>query len=277
MSYSELMKSHLASYKSAHLGIAESGKWRGREYNHILPLSNIRSNILEPIRRDFADYQASHPNLKLHKDFAHLNSSQAACINLFLPLLGAKFAAMPQDHSLLSFDTRNVDTYEFEYVPSDIEGTNFDFWARTKHTKEIFCEFKLTESEFGRAKDDERHRQKLKDIYLPLLTGKVRPELLDPTRFFAHYQLLRNIAYAEPNGSASVLFLVPRGNERLIRPLAEMREWLSPTIRPFVSVLYLEDMVSQLRSNLDRNVSAYYDAYADKYLPSNCASYDEIK
>ncbi len=275
MSYSELMKSHLGSYKKTYLGITESGKWRGREYDHILPPSDIALNILQPIQRNFADYQASHPNLKLHTYFAHLNSSQAACINLFLPLLGTKLATMPSNHSLLGFDAKTIETYEFEYVPNGAEGTNFDFWARMESSEEIFCEFKLTEVEFARAKNDERHRQKLKDIYLPMLTGKVSPELLEPTRFFAHYQLLRNIAYAESDGSASVLFLVPRGNERLIRPLAEMREWLSPTIQPFVKVLYLEDVVSKLRSSLDRNVSTYYDAYADKYLPPNCSIYED--
>ena len=206
MTYSELMKTHLGSYKTTHLGIKESGKWRNREY----------------------------------------------------------------DQTPLPFDATNIDTYKFEYVPDEDEGTNFDFWIRTKASNEIFCEFKLTESEFGRAKDDERHRQKLEKIYLPMLTGKVSPDLLTPTWFFARYQLLRNIAYADPGRLTSVLFVVPKANERLIRPLAEMREWLEPNIRPFVSVLYIEEIVSQLRATLDSDVAAYYDAYAAKYMPPNC-------
>jgi hypothetical protein len=226
-------------------------------------------NILEPILGDFIDYQTAHPDLKLHKDFAHLNSSQAACINLFLPILGGKMAAIPPDNGLLPFDATSISSYEFEYVANDKEGTNFDFWARTEDSQEIFCEFKLTESEFGRAKNDKRHQQKLRDIYLPMLTGKVKPELLVPTRFFSHYQLLRNVAYADPIDSASVIFVAPRANERLIRPLAEMREWLSPTIQSLVSVLYLEDIVSQFRRCPDRNLSAYFDAYAEKYILTN--------
>lgn len=206
MTYSELMKTHLGSYKTTHLGIKESGKWRNREY----------------------------------------------------------------DQTPLPFDATNIDTYKFEYVPDEDEGTNFYFWIRTKASNEIFCEFKLTESEFGRAKDDERHRQKLEKIYLPILTGKVSPDLLTPTWFFARYQLLRNIAYADPGRLTSVLFVVPKANERLIRPLAEMREWLEPNIRPFVSVLYIEEIVSQLRATLDSDVAAYYDAYAAKYMPPNC-------
>jgi restriction endonuclease-like protein len=275
MTYSELMKTHLGSYKTTHFGIKESGKWRNREYVHILPLAKMMLNIMEPIRHDFARYQASHPNLKLHRDFAHLNSSQAACINLFLPLLSGKLTEKNQDQSPLPFDASNINTYEFEYIPDGVEGTNFDFWIRTKSSKEIFCEFKLTESEFGRAKDDERHRQKLENIYLPMLAGKVSPDLLTPAWFFARYQLLRNIAYADPGGSASVLFVVPKDNEQLIRPLAEMREWLAPAIRPFVSVLYIEEIVSQLRATLDSDVAAYYDAYAAKYIPPGCADYGD--
>ena len=269
MTYSELMKSHLGSYKTTHLRIYASGKWRNREYSHILPLAKMMMNILEPIQHDFAQYQASHPNLKLHKDFAHLNSSQAACINLFLPLLSERMAVKEHDQNLLPFESAIIDTYEFEYVPNEVEGTNFDFWARTEASKEIFCEFKLTEGGFGRATDDKRHRQKLENIYLPMLTGKVSPDMLVPTRFFSRYQLLRNIAYADSSGSASVLFVVPKANERLIQPLAEMRNWLAPTIRPFVSVVYLEDIVSEFRTGRDPDLAAYYDAYAEKYLPQD--------
>lgn len=275
MTYSELMKSHLGSYKKSHLGIKESGKWRNREYAHILPPARMMLNILEPIRHEFTHYQTSHPNLKLHKDFAHLNSSQAACINLFLPLLSGRLTGKKHDQSAVPFDATNIDTYEFEYIADEVEGTNFDFWIRTKASKEIFCEFKLTESEFGRAKNDKRHRQKLENTYLPMLTGKVNPDLLTPTWFFARYQLLRNIAYADPGGLASVLFVVPKANERLIRPLAEMREWLAPSIRPFVSVLYIEEIVSRLRATLDSDVATYYDAYAAKYMPPICVGYGD--
>ena len=270
MTYSDLLKSHLGSYKTTHLGIYASGKWRNREYSHILPLAKMMMNILEPIQHEFAQYQASHPNLKLHKDFAHLNSSQAACINLFLPLLSERVAGKEHDQNLPPFESMIIDTYEFEYVPNEFEGTNFDFWARSEASKEIFCEFKLTEGEFGRATNDQRHRQKLEDIYLPMLADKVSPDMLVPTRFFSRYQLLRNIAYADSSGSASVLFVVPRANERLIQPLAEMRNWLAPTIRPFVSVVYLEDIVSELRTARDPDLAAYYDAYAEKYLPRDC-------
>jgi hypothetical protein len=45
-----------------------------------------------------------------------------------------------------------------------------------------------------------------------------------------------------------------------------MRKWLLPDLQPFVSVLYLEDMVSKLRQSVDPKLSAYFDAYARKYL-----------
>lgn len=224
-------------------------------------------NILEPMRSVFGDYLAANPDLKLHKDFAHLNSSQAACINLFLPLLTGTLGAIQNPQGLLPFSAASIDSYQFEYVPNKIEGTNFDFWVRTKDSREYFFEFKLTESEFGRAKNDTPHQQKLNNIYIPMLAGKVDPAMLVPDRFFSHYQLLRNIAYVDSGLSASVVFLVPRANERLTKPLAEMDGWLSPATRPLVSVLYLEDIVSQMRQSTSSGMSAYFDAFAEKYLP----------
>jgi hypothetical protein len=50
---------------------------------------------------------------------------------------------------------------------------------------------------------------------------------------------------------------------------------LAPAIRPFVSVLYIEEIVSQLRATLDSDVAAYYDAYAAKYIPPGCADYGD--
>lgn len=275
MTYSDLMKTHLGCYKTTHLGIEESGKWRNREYAHILPHAKMMLNILEPVQQEFAQYRASHPNLKLHKDFAHLNSSQAACVNLFLPLFSRGLKGDISAKNPLPFDPKSIAAYEFEYVPDQVEGTNFDFWIRTRDSREVFCEFKLTEGEFGRARDDTRHRQKLENIYLPKLTGKVGPDLLDPATFFARYQLLRNIAYADATGSASVLFVVPKANERLIRPLAEMQDWLAPALRPFVSVLYIEEIVSWLRTAPGSDLAAYYDDYAAKYLPPGAAGHGE--
>jgi len=268
MAYTDLMKAHLARYKVDRLGINQSGKWRNREYAHILPPDRIFLNILAPIQQDFARYQESHPSLKLHRDFAHLNSSQAACINLFLPVFVKALDLGFPDDNPLPFEPAEIETCQFEYVPDEVEGTNFDFWVRTRASKEVFCEFKLTESDFGRARDNARHRQKLVEIYRPMLAGKVDPEILEPDNFFARYQLLRNIAYADTTASAHVLLIVPKANERLTQRLAEMRNWLTPTLRPFVTVLYLEDIVSWLRSAPAPQLRAHYDEYAAKYVPS---------
>lgn len=186
---------------------------------------------------------------------------------MFLPFfINTKDTEFP-DGTPLPFEPGEIESYQFEYIPNEEEGTNFDFWVRIIGSKEIFGEFRLTEGEFGRAKDDARHRQKLVEIYYPMLTGKVDSEILDPANFFARYQLLRNIAYADAAGSAYVLFVVPRANEWLTQPLAEMWTWLTPALRPFVTVLYLEDIISWLRSATEVALKAHYDDYAAKYLP----------
>lgn len=77
----------------------------------------------------------------------------------------------------------------------------------------MFCEFMLTDSECGQAKNDTLHQEKLNNIYVRMLAGKVEPEMLVPDRFFTHYQLLKNIAYADSSSSASVVFLVPRDED----------------------------------------------------------------
>jgi hypothetical protein len=100
-----------------------------------------------------------------------------------------------------------------------------------------------------------------------MLIGKVHPDVLQPASFFARYQLLRNVAYADANGSTSVLFVVPRANAGLAKPLVEMRDWLAPALHAFVTVVYLEDIVSWLRSASPSDLTAYYEEFAAKYLP----------
>ena len=46
-----------------------------------------------------------------------------------------------------------------------MEGTNFDFHI-SDGDKEYFFEIKFTENGFGKASNDDRHSQKIKDIYI---------------------------------------------------------------------------------------------------------------
>jgi len=81
------------------------------------------------------------------------------------------------------------------------EGTNFDFYIAFASSGRVCFELKLTEQEFGKADADAAHLKKLQDLYRPRLAGKVREEALAPESFFAQYQIMRNVAYADPLGN----------------------------------------------------------------------------
>src|SRR4051794_28177256 len=91
--YASALREHLVRYKTDVLRQTESGKWRnGREYDHILLPENRGLNILTGIREEFWKYfedqeATARKPAKLHRDFAHLNSSQALAFNLFFPFL----------------------------------------------------------------------------------------------------------------------------------------------------------------------------------------------
>jgi hypothetical protein len=90
MSYQDDLKEHLAEYKRSGLGISEPGifRYRGRNVrrSHILPLANSSLNLLE----EASSFFASYPKVRRHRDFHHLNSSQAFAINLFFPYFSGK-------------------------------------------------------------------------------------------------------------------------------------------------------------------------------------------
>ena len=80
---------HLINWKWQHI-TEEPGVARGHEYDAILPESCLRagtSPLLYPgIAKAFARHREKNP-LRLHLYFHHMASSQAATVNLFLPIL----------------------------------------------------------------------------------------------------------------------------------------------------------------------------------------------
>ena len=95
--YQIRLRRHLSEYKLSRLGISEEGIWRrnGKRYPHILPESHRVENLLETYRADLDAYIERTSTLERHRDFHHLNSSQAMCLNLFYP-----FFAAPEADSL---------------------------------------------------------------------------------------------------------------------------------------------------------------------------------
>jgi len=266
-SYSNELRTHLEAYKKRRLGVDASGRWRKKTYEHILPPSLRMLNILEPIRAEVSEYLASRKSVQLHRDFAHLNSSQAMCFNLFFPLLARWRTRLAPGMTGLPFDPSRVADWQFEHIRDPTEGTNFDAYVRTKEGTEHLFEVKLSESEFGKAENDSHHRKKLDSIYQPRLRGKIDPAFLKPNRFFTHYQLLRNIAYVEPDLGVGVTFILPQANPRLRPALERVLAALSPDVARFTRVIHLEELVERLRKVRHLHLASYFDCFGEKYTP----------
>ncbi len=87
--YSKTLQKHLTQYKHDRLGVKEAGIYlhQGREIRcgHILPKDLKWLNLMESHRSEIRTYLDAHKDVKLHKYFHHLNSSQAFALNLFYP------------------------------------------------------------------------------------------------------------------------------------------------------------------------------------------------
>jgi hypothetical protein len=266
--YAKVLQHHLANYKAIRLGVKEAGSFthNGRElhYQHILPKELRWLNILEPIRSEVRQYVDSNRNVKLHKYFHHLNSSQAFAFNLFFPYFEQGAGRQFLDAMGLPGE---VAAWQPEYVPDASEGTNVDvMWSSSTGAK-TYCEVKLSEQEFGVAKDDRRHRQKFEEIYKPVLSEQCSSELLEPSAFFAHYQLLRNVWLAAKEPGASVVFLLPRANSALWSKLAPFIAQLAPSLASRVHAIATEDVLSALASDSQSNLACYAGLLREKYCP----------
>lgn len=258
MPYQLRLREHLARYKRDVLGVEEDGTWRHRgkgiPYPHILPAGKTQLNVLEGFRDEFWAYfekqRREEPRpAKLHRDFSHLNSSQALAFNLFFPLLGSAHAEPAALLDALGCPPEPIARWRFEEVLNPREGTNFDVAITLASGRRVLVEVKLTESEFGTCADDNEHQRKLVDIYMDRLAIKVAPDALRAAAFFARYQILRNISYA--GEGTIVIFLVPRGNEALADGAAFIADALLSPYREAVRVVYLEDLVARLITTLE--------------------------
>ena len=273
--YPQVLQRHLASYKATRLGVKEAGVFvhKGREvrHGHILPKELRWLNVLEPIRTEVREYLDKRKEVKLHKYFHHLNSSQAFALNLFFPYFeqgspSELLRAMNLPGELASWGP--------EYVYDPNEGTNFDIMWVAANGARTFCEVKLSEQEFGTASDDRRHRQKLEDIYMPVLAGQCAPALLEPRNFFSKYQLLRNVWAAAKDKTASVVFLAPRANSALWQELEPFIEQLSPALARRVHAVATEDVLEALSSSShpQSRLAWYARLLREKYVAPHAAA-----
>lgn len=157
----KLMK-HLSLYKQKTLRVNKHGLYKDKEYEHILADSDLELNYLPSIRTYAI---ASLVGVKRHVYFDHLNSSQAACFNLFVPLsldkaLSNKIFAglIPGFKELMSIKFEYSDPKDYlneRKGRSDNKrniGTDSDIAIFYHNTNDDLClcllEHKLTEKEF---------------------------------------------------------------------------------------------------------------------------------
>jgi len=82
------------------------------------------------------------------------------------------------------------------------------FWWTTDGTS-TFCEVKLSEEEFGKAADDDKHRRKFEKTYFEPLTPHLESGRLDRLVFFDGYQFYRNVWHMVQKERSRLIFLLP--------------------------------------------------------------------
>ena len=273
MTFSGAIYDHLAKYKHRTFPEIEDGvfQYRGKEMRlpHILPFRERRLNILDRYRSQF--FASEYSKIHFHRYFHHLNSSQALCINLFYPLIAEKvlglimrFIDIPQASKL--------DDAEFE-KESKLEiadrRTNFDFYIGYSGGSHVFFEIKYTERDFGKAKNDDEHREKFKKTYLPLLERSVclSEQCHNESFFLSHYQMLRNLVHLASN--THVVLLFPSANSGIRQQAVEAYDhFLTDAGRSRLKVVFLEELVSYIEANCSiASLVEYYGQFRDKYLP----------
>jgi len=248
------IRDHLKEYKRQRLGVLEDGEWNGKKYGHILPsklraMNLIDAGFLQELQRTMSELSP-----KIHRGFAHLNSSQALAFNLFVPLV-----AVHKLEDLLGILRVEDHVREscLEHVEIPLEGTNFDFYIRGEHHAYYF-EVKYTEESFGRATADANHREKYRQVYEPLLRTTCS---VTENEFFARYQLWRNISYS---ADGIVVFVFPKFRIDLAKKVESARQY---AIHPDnIKTLYVDDVVEMACTNDQARLNRHFNEFTDKYL-----------
>lgn len=269
MKFKDKIYTNLSHYKEQTLNISEMGMYCNNFYSHILPVDDIKLNILSPYRQSF--FESEFSNIKLHKYFHHLNSSQAMCINFFYPLIMEKKLHLILEYIGFNHENINYKSVQFE-KESKLDGankrrpTNFDFYFETESGKHFYFEIKYTEEGFGVALNDTKHREKYEDVYKQNLSKVIQQEYCDMEIFFKHYQIIRNLIHIDDN--SYVIFLYPGKNIKVSQSAQFAK---SNIIKPEFSCNLInitwEDIVSHIEANPDVN-HKYIVEFHDKYLPS---------
>lgn len=208
------------------------GKWtNGEPCQHIIKIETgekkidaiKKYNILSQINTDLF----SNPHRFAH----HLTSSQVMCYNFFRPLiddnakpsidlmkiLKDRHISIPQN-SICEFETMNL-----------VDGTSYDMTIGP-----VTFEIKFTEYGFGKAKSDDKHKTKFKEVYEKLINKcicfKRNPNIEE---FFKYYQLFRNVLHIDDKSRYAV-FIIPKDNKKC-----------SDEFEKFVTEFIMDELISK--------------------------------
>lgn len=276
---------HLIQYKKMDLKINDSGKWMGREYEHILPKSIGKYNLLSPFAEDF--YWEKLRDTHKH----HLNSSQSLAFNYFFPFIENNMGVDENKLSSIfnakigsSINIKSIELEKYSHIEDVIENkslvgnTTFDVFFYCEGGEKVSIEVKYSENGFGRAKNDEKHQQKFVDCYQKYINEKhldqyFSSEYLKMEKFLKHYQLMRNLIHLGEE-DWTVVFLFPKNNE-IVRREAELIPAIikDEKLLSRVHIIFWEDL---LETTIDMflqktNMKSYYNKLNEKYF------LDEIK
>lgn len=272
MNFQEKVKNTLGVYRKEKLGIETPGffKYRGQNLikEHILPTESKKHNIIEHYRDSF--FSSPYAQIKYHKYFHHLNSSQALCINFFFPLMWEDKLGLIFDLLKIPKDTINGKSFEKESNLESNSGrrTNFDFYMQLASDTKIYFETKYSEAEFGKAKNDDEHRVKYIQTYRLLLKNNsfINSEYNEIGKFLDSYQIMRNLCHI--NDNSYVVFVLPKENQNIyLQAMAAQKEILTDRGRNKFRILFLESAVDEILKQVQSpKLQKHYREFQVKYL-----------
>jgi hypothetical protein len=271
LTYQEQLTTHLSGYRKNVLKVEHCGvfNYKGRDLpkEHILPADQKWLNIPDGVRESVKAFVERPPRIRLHQYFHHLNSSQAFTLNLFVPFFEG---GPPTSTALLeALGTRgSLSGWKLEEVRDSEEQTNIDVsWSLVTGERYI-CEVKLSEADFGTAERDEKHLDKLKKTYAPVLKGQIDKKLLNSEAFFKNYQILRLAWCAVKEPTTTLMFLLPQANQKLWVRLPKVLDDFSKELRSRTRIVAMEDVLEELSANpgLSPELKEHVRTLQEKYV-----------
>jgi hypothetical protein len=267
MNYKAKVIEHLTNYKKVNFPGLPDGLYKKNNlpYSHILPDENKFENLLPKYRNDLAKYLIDN-KVKPHKDFHHLNSSQAMCFNFFFPLYQERSLELVTDFLGLKDEKVNYESVCFEKDGLEAQygrvPTSFDFYFETTSSKKIHFEIKYTEAEFKKA---EINQSKFESVYSKHLKH-INTDFHNPQQFFNNYQILRNLIHIGDN--SYVVFIYPADNDKISNEATKVKtDFLTGNFHNHFHAETWETILKSISlSTTNSNLTTQFADFKNKYL-----------